>query len=952
MDSGGNDGWRRAPQDPEGDPRAYQGYGGGATSANGGSKYGAYDAHQHQHQHQEGNANDSYQGQTHYDNAGTHEGGYYQGYPQDTGYSNRGFQTQDVSDGRNYPAGAMDLLALASTRATPQDVSTQVEAVCVQIDTTAAEQNGGGQAEGGETGEKERIEADRLEQERLATVEEAARQEEEQEKERRAKEEAQERERLAAEQRAKEEKERIEAERIEQERLAAAEQAARLEAEERLEKERLAAAEEAARIEEAEKAARLDAERKERERVEAEARKAEEERLEKERLAAAEEAARVEEAEKAARLEAERKERERIEAEAATRKAEKEQLEKERLSAADMSEPAVVDAVKEAFPVDERAVEVSIKAETPVRGELTNEAANALAQAIGTGIPPDTPEGGAEVTAMDSEPIDDTFVDGSNQVVVAIQPNTPVGAQTASEPPLKEAAASSTAALQDDVNKRLPAQATAKDEGVVKVESSAEKPPAAEGENLPSPTQLPPSGLVSLRGKLESSGGMHKIHGIWALALDTILSDPENTKGLCLDFEYELHPSGGEAGNDVPPSGKYSGWFELNADDGLSKLKTPETDIELRFIKNSEGYHNVEGAGSNIYGSYSILGTLSADGVITMCRKFVTPKSKPKPKRTKKAASRRSKASHSGKRKRGSSKSDTAPKKLMGVPRHKDSGKRYGVGKPGLLCDVCFFPEDGEIAQTPLIKCIHCGLVAHSACYPPASSVDAKGSFLCDACTAFFHPSVNKAARTKNPSDGNIPQPKPLASDIEAKDDGRLHGSGLFCQLCARSDVLGGMKPTDSNSWVHLACLMSADSAFFDDATAVGVQGALKKNRTELIKRKKASGAKPKCEECGGDSGMLLKCREDGCNRYLHALCAEILDRLRVVENNGARDVISYKCTLHSYGGLDACGICSQSDRQSEMLECDNCQQGYHMSCLSPPLTEIPEDDWFCAKCS
>ena len=96
---------------------------------------------------------------------------------------------------------------------------------------------------------------------------------------------------------------------------------------------------------------------------------------------------------------------------------------------------------------------------------------------------------------------------------------------------------------------------------------------------------------------------------------------------------------------------------------------------------------------------------------------------------------------------------------------------------------------------------------------------------------------------------------------------------------------------------------------------------------------------------------MLLKCKEEGCDRYLHALCAEILDRLRVVENNGARDVISYKCTLHSYGGLDACGICSQSDRQSEMLECEKCLQGYHMSCLSPPLTEIPEEDWFCAKC-
>lgn len=55
----------------------------------------------------------------------------------------------------------------------------------------------------------------------------------------------------------------------------------------------------------------------------------------------------------------------------------------------------------------------------------------------------------------------------------------------------------------------------------------------------------------------------------------------------------------------------------------------------------------------------------------------------------------------------------------------------------------------------------------------------------------------------------------------------------------ARNDVLGGMKPTDSNSWVHLACLMSSDHAWYDNNTAVHVQGALKKNKTQLIKHKK-----------------------------------------------------------------------------------------------------------------
>ena len=96
---------------------------------------------------------------------------------------------------------------------------------------------------------------------------------------------------------------------------------------------------------------------------------------------------------------------------------------------------------------------------------------------------------------------------------------------------------------------------------------------------------------------------------------------------------------------------------------------------------------------------------------------------------------------------------------------------------------------------------------------------------------------------------------------------------------------------------------------------------------------------------------MLLKCKHDGCNLYTHALCAEILDRLRVVENNGQRDIISYKCELHSYGGLDACGVCKLSNKQSEMLECDKCNQGYHMFCMDPPLSEVPEGDWFCHKC-
>jgi len=531
----------------------------------------------------------------------------------------------------------------------------------------------------------------------------------------------------------------------------------------------------------------------------------------------------------------------------------------------------------------------------------------------------------------------------------------------------------SSSASKEDVDKAMNADAKSTDEGLfeglmlpgevgrVTVTANAKrsqpggngavKPSVAAkegGDEFPPPTELPPTGVVCLRGKLARSGGVHSIIGVWDLGLDSIL----NIKGSALDFEYE-HRSTGEV-NDFPSSGKYTGWFGMNSDDGKSKLKSIEKDVELKFIKNSEGNHNVEGNGSNIYGSYSIIGTLTADGVITMFRKF---EEEPKPKRRKKIATPRKPRTPASSKKRrhsksGTPKSGTPAKKKKKMVTHRDSGKRYGVGKPGLLCDCCFLEEDRELAQTPFIKCLYCGLVAHTACYPPISTVDAKGNFLCDVCTTYFHPSVNREERTKNTEDGNIPPPKPLATDIEAKSDGRVHGKGVYCQLCARSDVLGGMKPTDSNSWVHLACLMSTENAFFDDKTAVHVQGALKKNRTDLIKCKKGTGTKPKCEECGGKSGLLLKCKHNGCQLYHHALCAEILDRLRVVENNGVRDIISYKCTLHSYTGIDACGVCKLSNKQHEMLECDKCSQGYHMACLTPPLKKIPEGDWFCEKCT
>ncbi|KAG5231688.1 BRCT domain-containing protein [Salix suchowensis] len=53
-----------------------------------------------------------------------------------------------------------------------------------------------------------------------------------------------------------------------------------------------------------------------------------------------------------------------------------------------------------------------------------------------------------------------------------------------------------------------------------------------------------------------------------------------------------------------------------------------------------------------------------------------------------------------------------------------------------------------------------------------------------------------------------------------------------------------------------------------------------------------------------------------------------------------------------------ACEVCGSRDRGEVMLICSDesgsvgCGVGMHMDCCDPPLESIPEEDWFCPKCS
>ena len=285
--------------------------------------------------------------------------------------------------------------------------------------------------------------------------------------------------------------------------------------------------------------------------------------------------------------------------------------------------------------------------------------------------------------------------------------------------------------------------------------------------------------------------------------------------------------------------------------------------------------------------------------------------------------------------------------------------QRYGHGCEGTLCDVCFMGE-GE-GETSFIKCRECLLVVHSDCYfaDGAMRIDDKGFFDCDACRALKEGHGGKVK--KNPK-YFTPSPDPLSKYIEAKSDGRNYPTptdknealDIFCQICARRDVSGGMKETDAGKWVHLACMMTTKEAYIDFKGLVVLPSKMyRRTKEELEEIQRKIGRKPACEACFRSNAVLLRCAEDKCHAHLHPLCAELSNRERVVTAVDKGEIVQYRCAKHSDGGLHAhsCVICGLGTKWEDMLSCDGCDRWYHFFCLKPQLKEVPDGDWFCSDC-
>ncbi|XP_065583175.1 zinc finger protein ubi-d4-like isoform X2 [Artemia franciscana] len=102
----------------------------------------------------------------------------------------------------------------------------------------------------------------------------------------------------------------------------------------------------------------------------------------------------------------------------------------------------------------------------------------------------------------------------------------------------------------------------------------------------------------------------------------------------------------------------------------------------------------------------------------------------------------------------------------------------------------------------------------------------------------------------------------------------------------------------------------------------------------------------PFCDFCLGDvannkktgnSEELVSCAD--CGRSGHPSCLQFTANMMVSVLKYRWQCIECKC----------CSLCGTSD--NDLLFCDDCDRGYHMYCLKPPLSEPPEGSWSCHLC-
>jgi hypothetical protein len=116
------------------------------------------------------------------------------------------------------------------------------------------------------------------------------------------------------------------------------------------------------------------------------------------------------------------------------------------------------------------------------------------------------------------------------------------------------------------------------------------------------------------------------------------------------------------------------------------------------------------------------------------------------------------------------------------------------------------------------------------------------------------------------------------------------------------------------------------------------------------------------CEVCQ-QGGEIILC--DTCPKAYHLVCLDpeleqapegdwscpecTKNGITIRSRQVAAAAVARQAKEEDDNHMEFCRVCRDG---GDLLCCDRCPSSYHMHCLIPPMTVIPEDDWFCPRCT
>ncbi|XP_078040502.1 double PHD fingers d4 isoform X2 [Augochlora pura] len=216
-------------------------------------------------------------------------------------------------------------------------------------------------------------------------------------------------------------------------------------------------------------------------------------------------------------------------------------------------------------------------------------------------------------------------------------------------------------------------------------------------------------------------------------------------------------------------------------------------------------------------------------------------------------------------------------------------------------------------------------------------------------------PSATAAGASTQPPAQSQPQPQPAAQQAQSTAQQAQQPQPQQPQSqqpqtqqpqAAQTTVAPASPTVPSTKEDHLPAVSSPGTAV-PSPSSVRTEGPPTPGTNEK-KAGKSAQPSPYCDFCLGDarenkktggSEELVSCSD--CGRSGHPTCLQFTANMIVSVRKYRWQCIECKC----------CSICGTSDNDDQLLFCDDCDRGYHMYCLSPPLASPPEGSWSCRLC-